>query len=345
MSAIHPYSNLHKSKFWKTGVVNQNPFLMKGIYKKKWEIKMSDSICTAGSCFAQHISKRLKNFGFSVIDREPPPRILPEAEYLKHGYSQYSCRYGNIYTVRQLLQLVSEAFKEFEPQNSIWEKDNRYYDALRPNIFPSGLSSPEEVSMLRSFHLSNVRKAFLEMDVFIFTLGLTEAWHDVESGTVYPTCPGVIAGEYDPSRHEFVNYDYISILNDFNSLLKILQKHRQRKVKIILTVSPVPLTATASSSHILPAVLYSKSVLRSVAGYLCSQFKSIDYFPSYEIINNPMLNSISFESNGRTVKPQMVDIVMNHMFSEHIPFNQMDEMSQPEVIDIMCEEMLLEEFS
>jgi hypothetical protein len=345
MKTDHPYKSLSSDKFWKTGVVNQNPFFVESIYKKKFTITKESKICTAGSCFAQHISKRLRNFGFNLIDNEPAPRMLPESEHLYHGFSQYSCRYGNIYTIRQLLQLASEAFDEFTPYNYIWEKDGRYYDALRPAVFPGGLESGEEIRLLRANHLLNVAKTFLEMDILILTLGLTEAWSHIGSRTVYPTCPGVVAGTFDTDSFQFENFDYISILNDFTAFLKLLRRHRSRGIRILLTVSPVPLTATASTSHILPAATYSKSVLRSVAGFLHSQYDSIDYFPSFEIVNNPMLHSVAFESNARTVKPEVVDIVMKHLFSEHRPFLQQEILRDNSIVEVACEEMLLGEFS
>lgn len=345
MKSEHPYKTLPAEKFWKTGVVSQNPFFINSIYHKKFNISRKHKICTAGSCFAQHITKRFKKHGFNIIDNEPAPRILPESEHLKHGFSQYSCRYGNIYTVRQLLQLALEAFDEFTPNNFIWEKAGRYYDGLRPSIFPNGLETKDEIRFLRTNHLLSVKKAFLEMDVFIFTLGLTEFWSHIASGTVYPTCPGVVAGSFDEDLFCFENADYVSILNDFKAFLKLLKKYRNRGIKIILTVSPVPLTATASTSHILPAAVYSKSVLRSVAGCLASQYDSIDYFPSFEIVNNPMLHSVAFESNARTVKPEIVDIVMRHMFSEHKPFLIENTPNENLIMDVACEEMLLGEFS
>ena len=75
-----------------------------------------------------------------------------------------------------------------------------------------------------------------------------------------------------------------------------------RPFNILLTVSPVPLTATASGSHVLVSSTYSKSVLRAVAGDLCSECKHIDYFPSYEIITNPRLHSSAFANNLRSVR-------------------------------------------
>ena len=63
----------------------------------------------------------------------------------------YSARYGNIYTVRQLLQLAQEVAGEWNPENYIWEKDGKFYDALRPAVEPEGLNSPEEVIEHRQY--------------------------------------------------------------------------------------------------------------------------------------------------------------------------------------------------
>ena len=52
----NPYLNLGASSFWKSGVTNENPYLMKEIYKKKFSIMQNTKIMTAGSCFAQNIS-------------------------------------------------------------------------------------------------------------------------------------------------------------------------------------------------------------------------------------------------------------------------------------------------
>ena len=114
----NPYSDLPRSAFWKTGVVQQDPYFVEDIYKKKFDITPKDRIATAGSCFAQHISRHLKKNGLNILDAEPPPNALPDKLHQKYGFSMYSARYG-ISTVRQLLQLAQEV----APQNYIWEKN------------------------------------------------------------------------------------------------------------------------------------------------------------------------------------------------------------------------------
>ena len=88
--------------------------------------------------------------------------------------------------------------------------------------------------------------------------------------------------------------------------------------KCLLTVSPVPLTATASGKHVLASTIYSKSTLRSVAGQLFENQTHIDYFPSYEIVTNPRMHSTAFADNLRSVRDETVDNVMRHFFAQHL---------------------------
>jgi len=261
----------------------------------------------------------------------------------------YSARYGNIYTVRQLLQLAQEAAGEWTPQNFIWRKHGKFYDALRPAVEPEGLDSPEEVREHRRVHISRVNELFENLDLFIFTLGLTEMWVHKESGTVFPTAPGTLVGEFDETLFGYENADYPQILRDFKRFYKLLMDIRGgRRFKVLLTVSPVPLTATASGKHILPSTVYSKSILRSVAGKLSSS-KWIDYFPSFELVTNPRLHSSSFSDNLRTVRNETVEMVMGHFFAEHSMVNDkksfIKSARQDSKASIHCEEELISAFS
>ena len=289
--------------------------------------------------------------GFKVIDVEPAPPGLPSSLHKKYGFSTYSARYGNIYTVSQLLQLAKEALGGWEPQEWVWEKEGRFYDALRPAVEPEGLDSTKEVLEHRSYHLSKVKFLFQAMDVLIFTLGLVESWVHKASGTVYPTAPGTICGSFDDDIFKFNCAQFPEILRDFNEFQRILAKIRGGKpLKILLTVSPVPLTATASGQHVLASTIYSKSTLRSVAGHLFMNQRHVDYFPSYEIVNNPRLGSSSYADNLRTVREDAVDNVMKHFFSEHSPvisqsMLQVASAEGDQEADVQCEEALLEAFA
>ena len=346
-----PYQNLPAERFWRTAVSGQHPNALFNLYRKKFEIDRQMKIATAGSCFAQHISRHLKARGYIVLDKEPPPPGLSEPLSRKYGYNLYSARYGNIYHVRQLLQLVQEAFGARRPVNIVWEKNGRYFDALRPAVEPNGLSSPDAVNTHRTKHLSFVRAMFREANLFVFTLGLTESWTHTETGTVYPTAPGTVAGDYDSHIYSFKNFNSNEIISDLLEFREFI-KSINPTLKFLFTVSPVPLTATATENHVLVATTYSKSVLRAAAGQMYETFDDVDYFPSYELIASPVSRGVYYECNLRSVREEGVATVMSTFFAEHdggkpanliesAPTNRLQD--SPEAV--ACEEVILEAFS
>jgi hypothetical protein len=310
-----PYTGLRQRAYWRTGVVDRHPLDAGDIYIKKFSILPNDRIATAGSCFAQHIARRLRSYGYQVIDTEPaPPGLGREAN--EYGFGLYSARYGNIYTVRQMLQLVQECTGARTPKDQVWVKDGRYYDALRPSVEPKGLPTRDAVIVHRTQHLDRVRAMLEATTIFVFTMGLTETWINRADETVYPTAPGTIAGTYDPEIYAFKNLTYTEVLEDFLALRELLRRFNPA-MRFLLTVSPVPLTATAGHEHVLPATVYSKSVLRAVAGHLAMSFPEIDYFPSYEIIASHPARGFFYEGNLRSVAPSGVDVVMRSFFDQH----------------------------
>ncbi len=314
--AISPYQGLEDRAFWRAGVVDAGAYPPPDIYRPKFAIGKDLPIFTAGSCFAQHVGRTLAQSGYNVIDTEPMPAFVPAEVAQKHGYQLYSARYGNIYTMRQFLQLLQEAFGHFQPADPVWENNGRYYDALRPGVTPGGLASADLVTESRAYHLRAVQDAVTQTGMVVFTLGLTETWAHTPSGTIYPTAPGTIAGRINPEVHSFVNFRAAEIRKDFLKVRKIFRAANP-DVRFLLTVSPVPLTATAAGGHVLPATVYSKSVLRTVAGELCEDLADVDYFPSYEIVSSHPSAGAFFEPNMRSVKPRGVRQVMRVFLGAH----------------------------
>jgi hypothetical protein len=349
---VHPYKALPPSSFWKTAVSERNYLDFSDIYKKKFDINPNCRIVTAGSCFAQHIAKRLHASGFNYCDYEPAPVELPEHVRQKFGYEIYSARYNNIYTARQLLQMFQRAFGEFTPAERMWDSGERIFDPFRPTVEPNGFASADEFEASQHSHFAAVRRVFQESDLFIFTLGLTEAWISALDGAVFPVCPGTAAGRFDPATHVFRNLSFNETLHDMRAVIDKARNINPR-LRFLLTVSPVPLTATASSNHVLVATTYSKSVLRAVAGELEAQYPFVDYFPSYELVAAHPVRAMLYDPNLRSVTGRGVDLVMRHFFSEHGLATQ-DKIARPtvqepeseisdETGDVVCEEILLAE--
>jgi len=78
---------------------------------------------------------------------EPGPSWLSPATRASLGYGTFSARYGNIYTARQLLQLVERAYGRFTPDEPVWRRDDGGYgDPFRPRVEPEGFASVAECS-------------------------------------------------------------------------------------------------------------------------------------------------------------------------------------------------------
>lgn len=349
---MNPYQGRPSKYFWSRGVLKTSPEIPEFLYEPKFPIDKNTKIMTAGSCFAQHIGHSLKTLGFSVMDKESPnPYYFPKNLWASHGYGFYSCRYGNIYTAASLLQLAREAFSLWEPNDSelVWQNNSgRFFDSFRQSIDPGGFESSDEVKLLRKYHLLKVKEALIEADLLVFTLGLTEAWTS-SSGVVYQSAPGVVAGRYNNKEFNFINYSFSDIKTQLMEFIDLISSFNPR-LKILLTVSPVPLAATYSDIHVLNATVFSKSILRAVAGELYNSFDFIDYFPSYEIISNPWLRTGHYAENLRDVKMSSVSSVMDCFVKSH-GFNSNIEAAslvKEEVLsssyDIVCDEYLLDTF-
>nr|WP_255571971.1 GSCFA domain-containing protein [Celeribacter sp. PS-C1] len=231
--------------FWKSGVVEADKRRWPEIYPPIFEIGPQTAVATAGSCFAQHIGRGLRGAGGNFLDVEPKPEGMSEEEAVRHGYGLYSARYGNIHTARQLRELLEDAFEIYVDERHFMTRDVAWFDALRPGVEPDGFATLDDATEARRAHLLKVVELALEMEVFVFTLGLTEGWIDRETGRVLAMAPGVIAGDFNPARYVFHNFTFDEVYADLVEIRRLLNGINPN-VKLLLTVSSVRLVGTAS---------------------------------------------------------------------------------------------------
>lgn len=308
----HPYQDLPSRNYWRQAVGSNDYTTFSDLWNPKFEILKSDKTITAGSCFAQHMSAAMQRAGFNWLNCEPAPEYLLPEQAKAYNYNVYSFRTSNIYTARALRQWIEWAENKGRAiSDRVWEKDGRFFDPYRPTIEPGGFATREELEASRQTVLAAIRRAVRDADLFVFTMGLTEGWQNTRSKEVYAVCPGTAAGTFDAAQHRFMNQDYTDILADMEWVIQKLRKINGG-LKFLFTVSPVPLVATASHQHVLPATIYSKSVLRAVAGALEQRYDFVDYFPSFEIVSAFPFKGDFFEANRRSVRPEGVNFVMSH---------------------------------
>jgi GSCFA family len=311
----NPYAALPPHAFWRTGVAEPGLSGMTDLWQSKWSLPANAHFATFGSCFAQHISRALQARKVPWVNAEPAPGRMPAALAAMYNYNVYSARTANIYTAAQLRLLLTMAMGQAGVDAAeVWESEGRFFDSLRPAIEPQGFASRDEALLSRQSMLRALRASAEEADVFVFTLGLTEGWQSLETGQPYAMCPGTAGGTFDANLHGFVNYRAAGIRADLEASLALLQSVNA-DIRLLLTVSPVPLTATASGQHVLLATTRSKAVLRGVAGEFAEDMACVDYFPSYEVITGPQTKSAFYEANLRSVLPEGVAVVMGHFFA------------------------------
>lgn len=312
----HPYASKPNYCFWRRGISALQPADVDPVVTARFKVRPEDKVATAGSCFAQHIARHLKGAGFNYYVAEDLNPVIPAHVGRDYNYGTFSARYGNVYTARQLCQLLERAYGLFQPIDDAWLGENGcFIDPYRPQIQPGGFRSEREYRLDREKHFAAVRSIVETSDVFVFTLGLTEAWMNNRDGAVYPVCPGVSGGTFDPAVHEFINFRVSEVLTDMRIALNFIRK-RNPNIRFILTVSPVALLATAEDRHVLVSTTYSKSVLRTVCGELEADDEDVAYFPSYEIITGSFSRGAYFAADARDVTEAGVKHVMR-LFMQH----------------------------
>lgn len=294
-----PYDNRPDYALWKRHVQGIPSTEIDPSAPPKFQIDTAMRIASAGSCFARHIAVNLQKQGFNYLCTEPG--------------SDYSANFGNIYTTLQLLQLFERAYGRFSPVDTAWRRGDAFVDPLRPRVFEQGFATIDELNAQRAAHLAAVRTLFETLDVFVFTLGLTEGFCSTIDGTAFPAAPGKDFGEFDPQRFVFRNLGVADNLDAMHRFIAGLRRVNPN-ARILLTVSPVPLVATMEDRSVIQSTVYSKSVLRVVADELRLAYDFVDYFWSYEIIAATYNNQRYFELDRRSVNEEGVAHVMRSFF-------------------------------
>lgn len=338
----NPYKSQSDIAFWSKSV-SSNFDASKLVNFNKKLLSPGNKVASAGSCFAANLVPYIESAGLEYIRTEKIPTIFGNlGENL--GYANFSAAYGNIYTSRQLLQLYQRALGLFNPSEDRWYENDFVIDPFRPGLkFPA--KSDEEFDFLTKSHLDATRQAFESADVFIFTLGLTESWVNSKDLSVYPACPGTVAGSFDPENHSFKNFKVDEIISDLREFIILLRK-TNKQVKLILSVSPVPLVATATTNHVLNSTIYSKSVLRVAAQEITNEVENSYYFPAYEIITGPQAPHDFFENDRRNVSQKGVEAVMKALLissglttNENSKLTKLNQVEEPSEISNLSAEI------
>jgi hypothetical protein len=171
------------------------------------------------------------------------------------------------------------------------------------------------------------RRSIEDSDVFVMTLGLAPCFFDGETGD-FMFLPARSKTGVDALRATAVMRT-TGVTENIRNLSLILDRIRRlakRPPRIVLTVSPVPLTGTTEFGSAVIADCISKSTLRVACHEVVSQPQNQDviYWPSFEIVRwlgphfgpeHPMVYGAD-DDNTRHVSSWMVRMIID-LFLEH----------------------------
>ena len=312
-----PYDGQPAHRFWKASSRGADATAAGFDAGRKFTFAKADLFAPAGSCFAQHFARELAARGGRVLAVESRHPLEPADAAL--GYGVFPARFGNIYTARHLRELLEQAFGERDPvRDFVVREDGRWVDQLRPRALPAGFSSRAHAIADRDHHLTAVRRMVESMGVLVFTLGLTETWENAPGGYAYPIVPGAVAGAFDPAIHRFANARVADVVADLERVVALVAACNAG-ARVLLTVSPVGLAATAEARSVMVSTAASKGILRAAADELVRGHAHVDYFPSYEIITGAWARGRFWAEDLREVSAEGVHAVMAAFMASRLP--------------------------
>ena len=256
------------------------------------------TIFTIGSCFARHVEAALDRQGFAI----PTRQFWSEDPTGRTSDNWMLDNYG----VPAIFNEIAWAFGEapYNPHDHCIElRPGLFVDAHLPGRVPL---APLEAVLARRQRIFQVTRSLLEADVLVMTLGLVEVWKDNRSGYYLNARPHQATLASDPKRFDLHVLSYEDVRDHLARTFEMVFRRCRADLKVILTVSPVPMSTTFTGTDVAVANQYSKSLLRAVAEEIVQRHARVDYFPSYE---NVVLSerAAAWEDDQVHVRPDLIE--------------------------------------
>ena len=115
--ASNPYSGLSAEHFWKPSVAQLSKQDVDPVLDRCPKSSLATRLLRPEAVSLNIFQRISSQLDFDFLDVEPAPSgVLPGAA-AQWGYGLFSARYGNVYTARQLVQLLERATGSFNPKS------------------------------------------------------------------------------------------------------------------------------------------------------------------------------------------------------------------------------------
>ncbi|ABV93683.1 putative GSCFA family protein [Dinoroseobacter shibae DFL 12 = DSM 16493] len=279
-----------------------------------FEFSSKETVFALGSCFARNIEDALAAEGFRVLSRE--------FDLGEIGASlDDAANFFNKYTIHSMLNELRWAFDRdsFPGADMLYplrDDDTAYRDL---QLGSAKLAFPRDRILAFRHRFLDAVAQIAEADVVVMTLGYVEGWRDTRLDLALNTAPPPALCAREPDRFAFEVLSYEDVLGGLRAFHALLTAHRTKPLKMLLTVSPVPLLSTFRDMDVLVANSYSKAVQRAAVETFVAETPGVDYFPSYECVTLSDPAAIWTEGDFRHVAPDLVTRIMSSVLTAYVP--------------------------
>ena len=258
----------------------------------RFKLCRDDKFYAIGSCFARGLEHFLAKHNISVESAAPEFAKLQPAKTRVTALG-FTNKY-NTYSILNELRWALDPNATFPLRSIAQLTETTWYDPhTNPTLNFTGL----EETLERRALMQTVTKRIRNCRAVIVTLGLAEAWRDVQTDVFVNCTPLAVAYTLKPSaapslftpepdRYEFHLTNFAENWANLEAIYALLSRYGHPDFHIVVTVSPVPLMNTFSTMDIVVANTWAKSLLRAVAQEWAGAHPNVDYFPSYEIVQS-----------------------------------------------------------
>jgi len=271
----------------------------------KFKLRSDDKFFAIGSCFARGIESSLIKHNVAVESAAPEFAKLQPANKEVSGLG-FTNKY-NTYSILNELRWALDPDVEFPRESIVPLTKTTWYD---PHTNPTLEFADLKETLRRRVLMQAVTKRIEGCRAVILTLGLAEVWRDVIADVFVNRTPIPSLFKTDPERYEFHLTSFAENWANLEAIHELLSHYGHPDIRIIVTVSPVPLMNTFSTMDIVTANTWGKSLLRAAAQEWAAAHSNVDYFPSYEIVQNSDRAAV-WETDLRHVKGAAAQHVMN----------------------------------
>jgi hypothetical protein len=213
--------------------------------KPKFRLQRDDKFYAIGSCFARGLESSLIGRKIAVESAAPEFARLQAVNKEVNGLG-FTNKYNTFSILNELRwaldpEAVFPVDSIAQVTESVWS-DPHTNPALR-------LADLEETLERRSL-MQTVTKRIINCRAVIITLGLVEVWRDIQTDVYLNHTPNVSLLRTQRQRYEFHLTSFAQNRANLEATHALLSRYGHPDLRIVITVSPVPLLNTFSTMDI-----------------------------------------------------------------------------------------------